>query len=45
MLKSLRSPDIDQIPSEMVQAEGKTIRLGIHKIIYSIWNKGELPED
>jgi hypothetical protein len=29
----------------MVQAEGKTIRLGIHKIIYSIWNKGELPED
>jgi len=44
-LKSLRSPGIDQIPSEMVKAGGKTIRLEIHKIIHSIWNKGELPED
>jgi hypothetical protein len=32
-LKSLTSTSIDQIPSEMVKARGKTIRPEIHKII------------
>ena len=44
-LKSLKSTSIDQIPSEMVKAGGKTIRPNIHKIINSIWNKEELSED
>jgi len=39
-LKSQKSPGIDQIP-----AGGKTIRCKIHKLIISIWNKKELPEE
>jgi len=44
-LKSLKSPSTDQVPSEMVKEGGKTIRLKIHKMINSIWNKQKLPED
>ena len=44
-LKSHRSPGIDQIPAELIKAGGRTIRCAIHKLIISIWNKEELPED
>jgi hypothetical protein len=44
-LKSCKSPDIDQVPSELIKAGGKTIHYEIHKLIISIWNKEELPEE
>jgi hypothetical protein len=44
-LKSHKSPGIDQIPAELIKAEGRTIRCEIHKLIISIWNKEELPEE
>jgi len=43
-LKSHKSPGIDQIPAELIQAEVRTIRYEIHKLIISVWNKEELPE-
>jgi hypothetical protein len=43
-LKSHKSPGIDQIPAEFIQAGGGTIRYDIHKLIISIWNKEKLPE-
>jgi hypothetical protein len=44
-LKSHKSLAIDQIPAEMIKAGGRTIRCVIHKLIISIWNKEELPEE
>ena len=44
-LKSHKSPGIDQIPAELIKAGGRTINSGIHKLINSIWNKEELPEE
>jgi hypothetical protein len=44
-LKRHRSPGIDQIPAELIKARGRTIRSEIHKLIISIWNKEELPEE
>jgi hypothetical protein len=44
-LKRLKSQGIDQIPAEMIKAGGRTIRFEIHKLIISIWNKEELPEE
>ena len=38
-LKSPKSPGIDQIPAELIKAEGRTIRGAIHKLIIAIWNK------
>jgi hypothetical protein len=43
-LKSHKSPDIVQIPAELIKAGGRTISSEIHKFIISIWNKEELPE-
>jgi hypothetical protein len=43
-LKSHKSPDIDQIPAELIKAVGGTIHPEIHKLIISIWNKEEFPE-
>jgi hypothetical protein len=37
--KTHTSPDIDQIPAELIKAGGITIRYGIYKLIISIWNK------
>jgi hypothetical protein len=31
-LKSHKSPDIDQIPAELIKAGGRTIRCAIHKL-------------
>ena len=44
-LKRCGSPGIDQIPTELIKAGGRTIRREIHKHINSIWNKEELPEE
>jgi len=44
-LKSHKSPGIDQIPAELIKAGGRPIRFEIHKLIISIWNKEELPEE
>jgi hypothetical protein len=43
-LKEYKSPGSDQIPSELIQAGGKMLMSAIHKLINSIWNKAELPD-
>jgi hypothetical protein len=43
--KRHKSPGIDQFPAEIIKAGGRTIRYEIHKLIISIWNKEELPEE
>jgi hypothetical protein len=42
-LKRYKSPGVDQIPAELIQAGGETLRSEIHKLITLIWNKAELP--
>jgi hypothetical protein len=42
-LKSYKSPGVDQIPAELIQAGGETLRSEIRKLIKLIWNKEELP--
>jgi hypothetical protein len=42
-LKRYKSPAVDQIPAELIQAGGGTLCLEIHKLIKLIWNKEELP--
>jgi hypothetical protein len=42
-LKRYKSPGVDQIPAELIQAGGGTLRSEIHKLIKLIWNKEELP--
>ena len=41
-LKSHKSTGIDQIPAELIEAWGSTIRCAIHKLIIAILNKDEL---
>jgi hypothetical protein len=43
-LKWYKSPGIDQIPAKLIKAGGSKICCEIHKLINSIWNKEELPE-
>jgi len=38
-------PGIDQIPTELIKAGGKTIHFEIHKLINSIWNKKKLSDE
>jgi hypothetical protein len=42
-LKRYKTPGIDQIPAELIQAGGETLRSEIHKLIKLIWNKEKLP--
>jgi hypothetical protein len=42
-LKSYKSPGAAQIPAELIQAGGVTLRSEIHKLNKLIWNKEELP--
>jgi len=44
-LKTHKSPGIDQIPAELIKAGGRKICCPNHKLIISIWNKEELPEE
>jgi len=44
-LKSHKSTGIDQIPAELIKAGDRTIWSAIHKLIISIWNNEELPEE
>jgi len=39
------SPGLYQIPAKLIKAGCRTIHCEIHKLIYSIWNKDELPEE
>jgi hypothetical protein len=43
-LKKYKSPGSDQIPAEMIQAGGEMLLSAIHKLINSVWNKEELPD-
>jgi hypothetical protein len=42
-LKRYKSPGVDQIPAELIQAGQETLRSEIHKLIKLIWNKEKLP--
>jgi hypothetical protein len=43
-LKKYESPASDQIPAELIQAEGEILLSEMHKLINSVWNKEELPD-
>jgi hypothetical protein len=43
-LKSYKSPGIDQIPAELIKAGCETLYSEIHRLICSIWNEEELPQ-
>jgi hypothetical protein len=43
-LKRFKSPGSDQIPAELIQAGGEILRSKIHKLINSVWNNEELPD-
>jgi hypothetical protein len=43
-LKSYKSPGTYQIPAELIKAGGETLYSEIHRLICSIWNKEELPQ-
>jgi hypothetical protein len=42
-LRRYKSPGVDQITAELIQAGGETLRSEIHMLIKLIWNKDELP--
>jgi hypothetical protein len=43
-LESYKSPGIDQITAELIQAGENTLSSEIHKLINCIWNKEEFSE-
>jgi hypothetical protein len=43
-LKKYKSPGSDEIPAELIQAGGEILLSAIHKLINSVWNKEELPD-
>jgi hypothetical protein len=43
-LKKNKSAGSDQIPEELIQAGGEVLLSTIHKLINSVWNKEELPD-
>jgi len=42
--KNIKSPDTDKILADLIKARGRTILSEINKLINSIWNMEELPE-
>jgi hypothetical protein len=42
-LKRYKSPGVDQIPAELIQAGGEILRSEIHELIKQIWSKEKLP--
>jgi hypothetical protein len=43
-LKKYKSPGSDEISEELIQAGGEMLLSAIHKLINSVWNKEELPD-
>jgi hypothetical protein len=43
-LRKYKSPGCDQIPAELIQAGSEILLSEMHKIINSVWNKEELPD-
>jgi hypothetical protein len=43
-LKKYKSPGSGEIPAGLIQAGGEILLSAIHKIITSVWNKEELPD-
>jgi len=43
-LRRHKTPGINHIPAEVIKAGGRTIHSELHKVIHSIWNNKELPE-
>jgi hypothetical protein len=43
-LKKYESPGSDQVSAEMIQAGGEILLFAIHKLVNSVWNKEELPD-
>jgi hypothetical protein len=43
-LKKYKSPGRDQILAELIQAGGEILLSSIHKLVNSVWNKEELPD-
>jgi hypothetical protein len=43
-LKEYESAGSDQIPAELIQAGDEIVLSAIHKLINSVWNKEELPD-
>jgi sorting nexin-29 len=43
-LKKYKSPDSDEILAELIQAGGEMLLSAIHKLINSVWNEEELPD-
>jgi hypothetical protein len=43
-LKRYKSPGTDQIPAELIKAGSETLYSEIHRLVRSIWNKEELPQ-
>jgi len=44
-LKRHKSPGINLIPVEIIQAGSSSTRSEIHKFIHLVWNEEELPEE
>jgi hypothetical protein len=44
-LKRHKSSGTDEIPAELIKAGGRIIQSEIHKLIISVCNKEELPEE
>jgi hypothetical protein len=44
-IKKYKSPSNDEILEELIQAEGEILLPAFHKLINSIWNKEELPDE
>jgi hypothetical protein len=40
----LKSPGSDEILAELIQAAGEILLSAFHKLINSVWNKEELPD-
>jgi hypothetical protein len=43
-LKKYKSPGSDQILTELIQAGGEMLLSAVHKLLHSVWNKEELPD-
>jgi hypothetical protein len=43
-LKRYKSPGTEQIPPELIKARCETLFSEIHRLICSLWNKEELPQ-